>query len=72
MINSEFIEDVKILKKKHPHYIVLWNRVLKKLENGDRDGAMKTLRSSFSIAMCGGRPDIKNDIWKVIRDEQRR
>ena len=70
---DEFKEDVKILKKKHPHYIVFWNRVLKKIENGDRAGAIKTLRSSlYNISLCGGRPDIKEDIWKVVRKEHRR
>lgn len=71
-MSDNFTEDIKKLSRRYPMYRPLWNRVLKKIENGDREGAMKTLRSCFNIALCGGNPDIKSDIWKVISDEQKR
>ncbi len=72
MMNEEFIEKVKKLSRRYPHYRPLWNRVIKSLEEGDRKSAMKTLNSSLGIALCGGSPDIKEDILKVLKDEQRR
>ena len=71
-MNDSFIESVKKLYKRYPNYRALFNRVIKKLEEGDRKGALKTLKSSLGIALCGGNPDIKADIYKVLREEQKK
>ena len=71
-MNESFIESVKKLYKRYPNYRTLFNRVIKKLEEGDRKGAIKTLKTSLSIALCAGNPDIKADIYKVLREEQKK
>ena len=72
MMSDEFIKDIKELNKKYPVYRPLWNRILIKIENGDRAGALKTLRRCFGIAMSSGDPSIKEDIMRVIMNEHRR
>ena len=71
-MNESFIESIKKLYKKYPQYRPLFNRVIRKLEEGDRKGAIKTLNTSLAIALCGGNPDIKADIYKVLREEQKK
>ncbi len=71
-MNESFIESVKKLYKRYPNYRTLFSRVIKKLEEGDRKGAIKTLKTSLSISLCGGNPDIKADIYKVLREEQKK
>ena len=71
-MNESFIESVKKLYKKYPQYRPLFNRVIRKLEGGDRKGAMKTLNTSLNISLCGGNPDIKADIYKVLKEEQKK
>ena len=71
-MNDSFIESVKKLYKRYPNYRTLFNRVIKKLEEGDREGAIKTLKSSLGISLCAGNPDIKADIYKVLREEQKK
>lgn len=71
-MNESFIESVKKLYKRYPNYRTLFNRVIKKLEEGDRKGAIKTLNTSLGISLCGGNPDIKADIYKVLREEQKK
>ena len=71
-MNESFIESVKKLYKKYPQYRPLFNRVIRKLEEGDRRGAIKTLNTSLAIALCGGNPDIKTDIYKVLKEEQKK
>ena len=71
-MNESFIENIKNLYKRYPQYRPLFNRVIKKLEEGDRKGAIKTLKSSLGISLCGGNPDIKADIYKVLKEEQKK
>jgi len=71
-VNESFIESVKKLYKKYPQYRPLFNRVIRKLEEGDRKGAMKILNTSLTISLCGGNPDIKSDIYKVVKEEQKK
>lgn len=71
-MNDSFIESVKKLYRRYPQYKSLFGRVIKKLEEGDRKGAMKTLSSSMNVSLCGGNPDIKTDIYKVLREEQKK
>lgn len=71
-MNESFIESMKKLYKRYPQYRPLFNRVIKKLEEGDRKGAMKTLNTSLGVSLCGGNPDIKADIYKVLREEQKK
>ena len=71
-MNESFIESVKKLYKKYPQYRPLFNRVVRKLEEGDRKGAMKTLNTSLTISLCGGNPDIKADIYEVLKEEQKK
>jgi len=71
-MNESFIESVKELYKRYPNYRVLFSRVIRKLEEGDRRGATKTLKMSLDISLCGGDPDIKADIYKVLKEEQKK
>ena len=71
-MNDSFIESVKKLYRRYPQYRPLFGRVIKKLEEGDRKGAMKTLSSSLNVSLCGGNPDIKTDIYKILREEQKK
>ncbi len=72
MMIDEFVKDIEELNKKYPVYRPLWNRILRKIKNGDRSGALKTLRRCFGIAMSSGEPNIKNDIREVIMREHQR
>jgi len=71
-MNESFIESMKKLYKRYPHYRPLFKRVIRKLEEGDRKGAIQTLNTSLNISLCGGNPDIKADIYKVLREEQKK
>ena len=71
-MNESFIESIKKLYRRYPNYRPLFKRVIKKLEEGDRKGAMKTLKTSLGISLCAGNPDIKADIYKVLREEQKK
>ena len=48
-MNESFIESVRKLYKRYPNYRMLFSRVIKKLEEGDRKGAIKTLNSLLRL-----------------------
>jgi len=72
-VNESFMQSLQNLYKRYPHYRPLFSRVIKKLKQGDREGAMKTLNASISIIpLCSGNLDIKEDIYKVLKEEQKK
>lgn len=70
-MKEEFKQKIQKLNEKYPKYRTLWRRVFKKLESGDKQGAIQTLRTSMSVSLCSEKQEIKADIYKVLREEQK-
>ena len=68
MTKEEIIKRVRKISRRYWMYKRLWIDIIELIEQDEQEKAITKLSTLHSVSVCGGNPDIMQDIGQLLQD----
>ena len=68
MDKEEIINRVKKISRRYWMYKTLWIAIIEMIEQDEEEKAITKLNTLHSISVCGGNPDVMQDVGGLLQD----